>query len=314
MRYKVLLIFSLFWLGFVNSSHTYEDAQAKFAIDLPLGFKLDKLKKPTYEFINDKGFHIVLGVAQTDLEVAEAYAAATKSLNLLDVRTETRRDDAEVNGYRARWGVVQYAVKEGSTTRLVMVGYIGAVKMGRTIVTFISLVAEPDTDRVGDVMEKSFRTIRRPTGYVAPAPSTWTNPAVTLDLPAGWAADPPDPGSPKQAVAVFSSESLGARMSLICYPNKKPADLLKSGREGARKMLKAVATEPPRTEKTAAGQELLIELFSYTATIDEKQVEEVMYSAATGGRGCGLLFTGLAPKANAAAALREMQAIVKSAR
>jgi hypothetical protein len=79
-------------------------------------------------------------------------------------------------------------------------------------------------------------------------------------------------------------------------------------------MLKAVVTEPPRTDKTGAGQELLIELFSYTATIDEKQVEEVMYSAATGGRGCGLLFTGLAPKANAAAALREMEAIVKSAR
>lgn len=205
-------------------------------------------------------------------------------------------------------------LKREAPPELVMVGYIGAVKMGRTIVTFISLVAEPDTDRVGDLMEKSFRTIRRPTGYAAPGASTWKNPATTVDLPAGWTADPPDPGSAKEAVAVFSSESLGARMNLICYPNKKPNDLLKGGREGARKMLKAVVTEPLRTEKTGAGQELLIELFSYTAKIDEKQVDEIMYSAATGGRTCGLLFTGLAPKANSAAAVRDMEAIVKSAR
>ena len=312
MRRILFLVLSFLCLGLVDSSETYEDAQAKFAIDLPSGFKLKQHKDLAYDFVNDKGEGITLVVAQTDQAIAEVYATAVNQ-KIFGRKTEIRHDDTAVNGYRAHWGVAQHEVKTATST-LVMVSYVGAVKMGRTIVTFISFVPHPDPDRLGDSFEKAFRTIRRPASYATPKPSTWTHPAVTVDLPAGWAADPPDPGSAKESVAVFSSESSGARMNLICHPKKKAVDLLKAGGEAARKLLKAAVFEPKRTEKTASGQDLLIELFSYTRNIDDEPTEEVMYSVASDGHGCGLLFTGLVPKAKLVAALRDMETIVKSAR
>jgi hypothetical protein len=226
----------------------YKHPKGYYTIVLPEGFKMKEVNGDGVMFENKGGmgwFRLDVVPVKCTMDIAAQVPVTTFKKLFPNAAPDAPPQDFDVNGAPARWMVYRGTMTAGGQA-VPMVGMGGAITFPAMAVTLVTAVGTEEYGKYGEAIAASFKTIRA--GDAAPpppatsatspgGPASFPDPAVTLDLPAGWRVD----GGPDGAMFAKLAGPDGA--TLMFFKTQK----LQVGKNG-------VATVPETSLLKAAPQ------------------------------------------------------------
>jgi hypothetical protein len=321
---------------------THEDPQGRYAMDLPAGWKLvSEQLDQVYQFAEGDAKIIVYVQSGTADRVA-AFQGALEAFcgPALEPPPAGTVFDLDVNGSPARQAHYTFQAASGNR-RVPLTVFMGSVALAGTevSVSFAAILNDNARKKWDAQIPGVFHSIRMvgapviaatepvavtheaPTPAPAPAAaaaapaSTFEHALVTLDIPAGWTAQPGQ--GTAQIVEVANPEFPSLRVIGLAGNDfgKNRTEVMQSMVTGFQSSLPSFnQSSPPREDTTAAGQTILVAEYQGSLVVEGREVPQWTLLAAYKDRRRGLGFVWMVPPAKKDAALAQVLGIIRSAR
>jgi len=329
----------------IAAQNTYQDSQARFAIDLPAGFSLASEQLGLVYLFKKGSAMIMLSIKE---DAADRNDVWDYALGCLGKGTPPPPEgtifDMDVNGNPARWAKYSYEQDVERGKKVPLTANLGAVLLEgtETGIMYMMLLNEKMLKPYSEAAVQAFNSIRLPgaplTGATAPvaakvkppavqaeqeaaaAPeaevpsSTFEHPLITMSIPAGWTAKQGE----GMAIATIEHPKYGKLQVIGAEKNKfgkSREDIHKMfSRQFQESMPSIHQTREPYDLPTAAGTPALINESEAEIIAAGKNLQQWVLLGAFKDSRRGFAFLWLTSPAHRDEALEQVLGIIKSLR